>query len=99
MSNTVYYDIFETDTHVAYHVSAIKQEVIDRQAMSRRTTIDNPNKDKLVAEWQEDADFHRCVKIDETEQEADKARRDRQIARNAVSLLAFLNTVEYPDFS
>jgi len=99
MTNTVYYDIFETDTHVEYHVSSVKQEVIDRQSMSRRTTIDNPKKAELVAEWQEDADFHRCVKIDETEQEADKARRDRQIARNAAYREAYLKTVQYPDFS
>ena len=61
--NKIYYDIFRTETHLAYHVSADKDEVIKRQAMSRRTTIDNPNSGNLVLEWFDDAQFHKAIRV------------------------------------
>ena len=52
----VYYDIFETDTTVEYHVSHIKDDVINREAMSRRIQKDNPRRDEIVQSWYENAE-------------------------------------------
>ena len=56
----IYFDIFTTDTHIEYHVSAIKEDVRQRQSMSRRITIDNPEAGQRVVEWLNDAEFHQC---------------------------------------
>ena len=59
----VYYDIFETDTTVEYHVSHIKDDVINREAMSRRIQKDNPRRDEIVQSWYENAEVWEQVHI------------------------------------
>lgn len=65
MTNTVFYDIFDTETHVEYHCSRIREEVVNRRAMSKRTTLDNPNKDILVQNWHDEADLLSLVHVNE----------------------------------
>lgn len=51
----VYYDIFETDTTIEYHVSHIKDDVINREAMSRRIQKDHEKALDIVACWEDEA--------------------------------------------
>lgn len=62
--NKIYYDVFKTETHLAYHVSSCKEDVINRKAMSRRTTIDNPNAGALVLNWFNDAALYRAARVE-----------------------------------
>ena len=59
----LYFDIFETDTHLEYHVAAERDDVLNRQAMSRRTAKDNPRSGVLVVRWLNEAEFHNCKRI------------------------------------
>jgi len=60
----IYYTIFETETHLEYHVSASKQEVLDHKSMSRAIPL-NPKKAMIEAkkEWHRDADLHNAIFI------------------------------------
>lgn len=60
----LYYDIFETATHVEYHSSSNREEVVNRKSMNRRITSDNPEKEQYKIMWQMDADFYGAVKVE-----------------------------------
>lgn len=63
--NTVYYAIFETKTHLEYHVSANKQEVRDHKSLSRRIPLDSSVKDQLRENWKDEAQLLELVQVDD----------------------------------
>lgn len=66
MRNTIYFRIFETETHAEYHVSANKQDVVDGKAMSRQVKKPahpfgvNHYKDK----WRKEAALYNATDVD-----------------------------------
>lgn len=63
MANKIYYDIFESDDFAEYHVSAIRSEVVNRDALCKRTPVTNPDKDIRKAIWQREADYYDAEQI------------------------------------
>jgi hypothetical protein len=62
----MYYTIFTTDTHAEYHVSGIRNEVLNRSSMSRRikTSFTGAQVAKAISEWIREADFYKCEYVD-----------------------------------
>ncbi len=59
----VYYDIFETETHLEYHCSIVKQEVMDHASMSRRIPKDHPDARDVPSRWVSEIDLMRLVHV------------------------------------
>lgn len=49
--STVYYDIFERGEHLEYHCSHIREEVVNRESMSRRIKKDHPEANDAKDRW------------------------------------------------
>ncbi len=63
MRNKIYYDIFETETHLEYHTSASRDEVVKRQSMNRRIRLDHASVEHYREAYQADADRYEAIHI------------------------------------
>jgi hypothetical protein len=60
---TVYYNIFQTKTHVEYHLSSDRNSVVMKKALSSRVKRSHPYGAELILEWFNSARIHDMERV------------------------------------